>query len=288
MRRVLILGAVLLLAALAVSLVEDPAPATSSPTGSPLAPETTQQPTEVNAISDRCKANGPEQMRELIEQLAELCEPAAATVDQAWGTSWAQGSRQRTQLTIAGGVDELAELLKRTDTKGLVETAAVTVGPKNAPADAVFVNGPAFVELSDLGREVVLTHELVHVAARATGDSAAPTWLEEGFADYVAYRYTDLLPRQVAEEALAAPLPEALPATDDFDAAGAEVAVAYGRSWAAVMLLAERLGSDAAVKSFYERTVDAGIGDALRSAGFENENDFVQAWRQEIEELAAA
>ncbi len=181
----------------------------------------------------------------------------------------------------------LDELLKRDDTKGLPETAAVTVGPKNSPADAVYVNGVAFEELSELGREVVLTHELVHVAARATGDSAAPTWLEEGFADYVAYRFTDLLPRQIAEDALDAPLPEKLPGTEDFDAAGDGASVAYGRSWAAVMLLAERLGGSAALKGFYQETADAGIDDALQSAGFESEEDFVGAWRREIEQLRA-
>ncbi len=291
MRRLLILGALLFLVVATVAGVDEPAdsPASGAQTyaSEQSSPNSTQASSikEVTAVSDRCKATGPEAMRKLIEQLADLCEPSAGTVDKAWGTAWAQGGGQRTQLTIAGDVEELAKLLNRDNTKGLAETAAVTVGPKNSPADAVLVNGPAFEELSDLGREVVLTHELVHVAARATGDSAAPTWLEEGFADYVAYRYTDLLPRQIAEEALDAPLPESLPQTDDFDAAGTDVAVAYGRSWAAVMLLAERLGGDAAMKTFYARTADVGIEGALPSAGFETEADFVQAWRAEIEEL---
>ncbi|GLY18640.1 hypothetical protein Kisp01_56540 [Kineosporia sp. NBRC 101677] len=220
-----------------------------------------------------------------MEQLAALCEPSAQTVDAIWGSTWADGAGQQTRLVVAGDIQALAGLLKRANTDGLAKTAAVTVGPKHSQADAVYINGPAFVELSDLGREVVLTHELVHVASRATGDWDAPTWLEEGFADYVAYRHTDLTPRQIAEAALDAPLPQALPTKDDFDAAGSNAAVSYGRSWVAVMLLAERLGGDAAMKSFYERTAHRGIEDAWGSAGFEDEAAFVQAWREEIQEL---
>ncbi len=114
-----------------------------------------------------------------MEQLAALCEPSAQTVDAIWGSTWADGAGQQTRLVVAGDIQALAGLLKRENTDGLAKTAAVTVGPKHSPADAVYINGPAFVELSDLGREVVLTHELVHVASRATGDWDAPTWLEE-------------------------------------------------------------------------------------------------------------
>lgn len=259
-----------------------PTPTAASPTSSSTSNDS---PIEVTETSDRCRVTGPASFRALVQQLAHLCVPAARTVDRAWGAAWAEGGGRRTRLMIAGDIDGLAELLDREDTQGLADTAAVTVGPDGAPADAVFINGPAFDELSDLGREVVLAHELVHVASRATGNSAAPTWLEEGYADYVAYRDTDLLPDQIAAEALEAPLPRALPETEDFDAAGAEAAVAYGRSWAAAMLLAERLGGDAAMRKFYERAAHASLSEALKEAGFASEGEFVGAWRREIVEL---
>lgn len=290
MRRFLILAAFLLLAALTITAVGAEEPSTSAAAGRPAPSSQTsssnnKKMTEVNASSSRCRVSGPESQRDLVEQLAELCEPSARTVDAAWGTTWARGLGQRTRVEVAGDLESLAEMLNREDTKGLADTAAVTVGPDNKPADAVFVNGLGFEDLSDLGREVVLTHELVHVAARATGDSAAPTWLEEGYADYVAYRHTDLAPRQIAEAALDAPLPRKLPNTDAFDAAGPDAAVAYGRSWAAAMLLAEHLGGDAALKAFYEQAAHDGIDAALREAGFSDEAAFISAWRTEIEQL---
>ncbi len=228
---------------------------------------------------------GPPSERNLVEQLAELCQPSAATVDNAWGKAWAKGDGRRTRLVIAANTQALAGLLDREDTKGLADTAAVTVGPEEAPAHAVFINGPAFDGLSTLGRQVVLTHEMVHVATRATGDNDAPTWLEEGFADYVAYRHTKLNADQIAGDALDAPLPESLPTTADFNASGSKAAIAYGRSWAAVRVVAARVGGDSAMKRFYETAAQQSLTAALRSAGFADTAAFVKAWRAEIRQL---
>ena len=55
----------------------------------------------------------------------------------------------------------------------------------------VFVNPDVFDGLGRVGQEVVLAHEATHVATDAPL-SEAPTWLVEGFADYVALRDTTL------------------------------------------------------------------------------------------------
>jgi hypothetical protein len=303
MRRLLMIGAFLLVAAaLLVALLHGGEPGTS-----PIAGPTTSSATAPSAAStqarrvpsppassirsqviensSRCRVTGPSSEGKLVEQLAELCEPAAATVDKAWGTAWGKGGGRRTRLVVAADTEDLAGLLDRDDTKGLADTAAVTVGPEEAPAHAVFVNGPAFDGLSKLGRQVVLTHELVHVATRATGDNDAPTWLEEGFADYVAYRDTKLGADQIAGDALDAPLPESLPTTAEFNASGSKAAIAYGRSWAAVRVVAARMGGDSAMKRFYETAAHRGLAAALRSAGFAGTASFVKSWRVEIGQL---
>lgn len=295
MRRLLVLGAVLLVVALVALTVTmqdhhgpapSPTPAPTSTQRRPIPGSPTSSSTQkVNESSSRCQVTGPASERNLVEQLAELCEPAAETVDTAWGTAWSEGNGRRTQLVVAATTKDLAKLLDRNDTEGLADTAAVTVGPEDAPAKAVYVNGPAFDGLSDQGRQIVLTHELVHVASRATGDSDAPTWLEEGFADYVAYRGTNLSSQQIAGEALNASLPGSLPTTADFDASGSKAAIAYGRSWAAVRVVAGRLGGDEAMKRFYQKAAHQGLAAALRSAGFANVGAFVKAWRVEIAAL---
>ena len=69
-----------------------------------------------------------------------------------------------------------------------VAAAAWPMGPDAATAPIhVIVNPEATDRLSELGREVLLTHEAVHVATRSPA-SPAPTWLVEGYADQIAYR----------------------------------------------------------------------------------------------------
>jgi len=241
----------------------------------------------VNRMSARCRVSGQAADLALVQQVARICVAAARTVDQAWGTAWRTGTGRRTRVVIATDVPALAALLNRDSTAGLADVAAVTVGPVGAPAQAVYVNGVAFTGLSELGRQVVLTHELVHVATRATGDGDAPTWLEEGYADHVAYLDSGLAPDQIAGEALAAVLPTRLPSTADFDASGNAAAVAYGRAWAAVELVAERLPKAAGLRRFYRTAAQHGVSAALRSAGFSRRSAFVAAWRRLIVEYRA-
>ncbi|HYH34471.1 MAG TPA: hypothetical protein VD814_04900, partial [Nocardioides sp.] len=71
--------------------------------------------------------------------------------------------------------------------------AAVTsgVGEESGPRSPVhvLVNPDVYDELEPLGAQVVMTHEVVHVAAQAaTEPESVPAWLTEGYADYVALR----------------------------------------------------------------------------------------------------
>ncbi len=87
--------------------------------------------------------------------------------------------------------------------------AATTDGPVGADGratgDRVVLDPDARRRLTPAGRDVVLTHELTHVAVRATVPGAAPTWLAEGYADHVGYARAD-----VPDTALLAPLASAV------------------------------------------------------------------------------
>ena len=60
--------------------------------------------------------------------------------------------------------------------------------PRCRGADRVWVNTPVMATLSSLGREIVLRHEILHVATGAAATAATPLWLEEGLAEFVGYR----------------------------------------------------------------------------------------------------
>lgn len=255
----------------------------------------------VRADSARCVVIGTSDVAALVRGLAAECDRSADTVDDIWGTAWAR----RTVLTVPGSLSQLAVLLGRDGTSsapsGLERTAALTVGPAAGPADEVLVNGEAFDKLSRLGRRVVLTHELVHVATRSTGSRSAPTWLSEGFADHVAYAGTGLTPEQVAGEALAAVragrLPAALPSATDFDAAGPQAAVAYGGAWVAVEVIADRVRGPAGLRDFYRLagaapvpgTIDgdANLQAALAFAHLADISQLVDAWQARLVDLAS-
>jgi hypothetical protein len=248
----------------------------------------------VRAAGGRCLVVGARSRDRQVRQMAAECDRPAARVDGAWGRSWPR----RTVLTVPATLRQLAVLLGRRNgrqTDGLSGTAAVTIGPADGAADGVLVNGAAFDQLSTLGRRVVLTHEFVHVATRATGSRFAPTWLSEGFADYVAYRGTGLTTAQVAGAAIdavrAGHVPSRLPRQGDFDAASAGAETAYDESWVAVGLIAARAAGDGEMKRFYQRAAtsddDPGALDAaLAAAGLRDVRSFTAVWQARLRQIA--
>ena len=94
----------------------------------------------------------------------------------------------------------------------------------------VVVNPEATARLSGLGRDVLLTHEAVHVATRSPG-SPAPTWLVEGYADRIAYRAHPSRRRRRRRRRSATPydehgVPRDWPAEEDFAPEAADLDLA--------------------------------------------------------------
>lgn len=154
----------------------------------------------------------------------------------------------------------------------------------------VFVNPRSFLPLHPQGAQVVLTHEATHVAT-AAATSTSPTWLVEGFADYVALR-SQRLPLQTSAARVISLVrdggaPAHLPDEQQFSAAAPHLEARYESAWLACRLLADSAGT-AALVSFY-RAVDAGraVGAELRREFGFGVAGLTQRWRTLLSHLPA-
>ena len=123
----------------------------------------------------------------------------------------------------------------------------------------MFVNPDVTDGLRRAGAQVVMSHELVHVATDAVRRPVEP-WLLEGFADYVALRDTRLPDRVTLGRAIEAArrdgVPDALPTAADFDTRARDLQARYEEAWLACRIIAERLGEQRLVSVY-----DAAAGD---------------------------
>lgn len=190
-------------------------------------------------------------------------DAGVARVSAVWGRRWSSHVVLVTPATVA----QFAALLGRTGDTGLDQVAAITIGSTlagtSAGGDRVVVNPDTFADLQPAGRQVVVTHELTHVAVRSSTTRATPLWLSEGLADYVGYLGLDLPRTRVAAPLLArvraGTAPRRLPTDADFDPAHARIAPAYAAAWLACSRLADRYGQ-ARLVAFYRAVAGATSG----------------------------
>jgi hypothetical protein len=195
--------------------------------------------------------------------------------------------------------------LLRTGDKGLDQVAAFTQGVtqpgQRAEADRVVVNPKAFTALRSVGRRVIITHELTHVAVRSSTTGSVPIWLNEGMADYVGLSGLDLPRQQIAKDLLilvrAGKGPTKLPTDADFDPFRTSVAPSYLGSWLAVSRLVDQHGQGKVV-AFYRRVASATTDGVVQTdaesvaqtefpASFGvSEAQFVKDWRRYLDTLA--
>ncbi|HSK34760.1 MAG TPA: hypothetical protein VK903_14870, partial [Propionicimonas sp.] len=153
----------------------------------------------------------------------------------------------------------------------------------------VFVNPTVFGKLKARGAQVVMSHEAVHVATEATFTSM-PTWLLEGFADYVALDDAGVPVELAAGQILARirkdGLPRGLPTSQDLDPSATGLGATYEEAWLACRFLAQEYGADRLLR-FY-RTVSAGASaqEAFRSELGTTQRQFVTKWREDLARLA--
>ncbi len=208
---------------------------------------------------------------------------AVAAVDSVWGSDWSR----RALLVLVAGPGPLAALLGRPP-DGVTGLVAL------ATTDRVTVDAAALGALTEPAQQALLTHEVTHLATRAAGSTTVPTWLEEGFADYVGLRGSPLPQAQLLAPLVArvraAGRPTRLPTEADFQPGSATIGAAYTEAWTAVRLLAQTHGDGAVVRLYRATAAGTGVADANLAAAFRavlgtTVAAFTSAWRAEIARL---
>ena len=153
----------------------------------------------------------------------------------------------------------------------------------------VFVNPTVFGRLKERGAQVVMSHEATHVATGATF-ATMPTWLQEGFADFVALDGAgvpvELAARQILDRIRKEGLPRRLPTTADLDPSANGLGATYEEAWLACRFMAQEYGArpaGAVLPRGERRRLDA--GGVPQRAGHDAAR-FVAQWRADLARLA--
>ncbi len=232
--------------------------------------------------------------RDVLADHAAALERARADLARTW-------TMPDTVLVLAPATSEEASVLLGRTSPG-APVAATTEGPVGrdgtATGDRVVLDPGAFARLSPAGRQVVLAHELTHVAVRATVPGRAEPWVAEGYADHLGYGYAGLPVSRLTAPLVAAvrsgSAPVRLPGAAEVDPANGDIEVAYLASWQAVELIADRNG-EAALRRFVvaasstgsDAEVRAATDRALREVLGTTREDLTREWRERLRSLAS-
>jgi hypothetical protein len=197
---------------------------------------------------------GHPKSRVSLRTMADEIDRDVPRVSAVWGTAWSQ----RVVALVPSTQSELSKMLSGAG--DLSKIAAVATAElegeetTKAVGDRVIVNPSNFVKLGPLGRRVVVTHEITHVATRQATGSLVPTWLVEGIADYVGYKGTDV-PVTVAASELRRDLARgtpvgSLPTDKAFAGTNKKLAQAYEKAWLACMFVAETFGQSTLLRLY--------------------------------------
>ncbi|WP_328858240.1 hypothetical protein OG579_04455 [Williamsia herbipolensis] len=193
--------------------------------------------------------------RALGARLQSAMPGAVAAVAAFWGPDW-----PRRTVVVATDSTTVFSALSRSAPADASAAAAATVsasddavGGYTVGQRVVFTPG-AITGLPGPALDVVLRHELTHVAARTSTKPTAATWVTEGVAEYVGragtYRsISDAAPDLMAEVA-AGSVPTGLPADDAFAVSGAGAPIAYQTAWSFAAYVAQTHGA-ADLKKLY-------------------------------------
>ena len=231
--------------------------------------------------------------RTLLRRYAAVADRAVLAVSSVWGRAW----DRRAVVVVPRTTAMLGRLLGRS-AASLSGYAAVTTAEGTPRRDAhiaerVYMNTPAVATLSSLGREVVVRHEVTHLATLAPERSSVPLWLVEGAAEYTGYRGSGI-PLTVAVgdllgSARSSGAPVGLPTSTDF--AGGRVDVAYESAHLACALLVQRYGEAGLVRLYRlteggTGTPEANLAAAMQVVTGGSVASFQSSWRARTAALA--
>jgi hypothetical protein len=189
----------------------------------------------------------------------------------------------------AAGVDAALDVERGTFSNVAGVTAAADGSDGSTAPVHVFLNPAQMRRLRPAGAQVVVSHEAVHVALNAPS-SSLPTWLSEGFADYVALRDVDLplltTAAQVIEQVRKDGVPHALPDDADFDEQSDGFGAAYEEAWLACRLLAEQT-SEGTLLRLYRRADRSGDFEGVfRQTTRQSVRTFTRDWQAFLDHVA--
>lgn len=205
-------------------------------------------------------------------------------VSAVWGAGWSQ----RVVVLMPPTQADLAALIGTSgDLSQIAAAESAELTHEQQAGARILINPLPYASLSPVGRQVVITHELTHVASRTVTTPSTPLWLVEGFADYVGFRSTDLSAPVVAAELVARLragfVPAALPDDAAFGPGAPNLDVQYQLAWLACRLIAARIGT-AGLVAFYRDVGGSGaqpaaaVDDTLRELLHEGTAQFTRDW----------
>jgi hypothetical protein len=200
--------------------------------------------------------------------------------------------RGRVVVEVPADAQQLGRVLGAApDEYGGIAAVTTTVDGSVSPTAPVhiFVNPAVFDPLGPRGAQIVMSHEATHVATGAAV-SSMPTWLLEGFADYVALDHVDLPVSLAASQVLARVRahgpPARLPGPHEFDPHSLVLGASYESAWLACRLIGERYG-EARLVEFYRAADRAGsTGSAFGRLLHTDQPTFTRTWRRYLRQLA--
>ncbi|MET3963556.1 hypothetical protein ABIE44_003490 [Marmoricola sp. OAE513] len=221
------------------------------------------------------------------ERASALAQRAVADVDKVL-------PRWRGRLVVEQAADEQefdrALGAPRAQYANIAAVTASVDGSLDAGSPVhVFLNPAVFDTIGRRGAQVVMSHESTHVATGATF-ADMPTWLLEGFADYVALAHSGIGVRTAAAQILKRirtdGLPDTLPTDDDLSPTAGGLGATYEEAWLANRFLARAYG-EAKLIAFYDAVNDGTkTPEAFGSVLGTTEAAFVQRWRADLRTLA--
>jgi hypothetical protein len=166
--------------------------------------------------------------------------------------------------------------------------AAVTHRAAGDEAIRIVVN-PKTAQLTSGAAQSVLEHEMVHIATRSP-DSPAPTWAEEGLAEWVSIQAHPGQRSEAADEVLSRVrddgAPSSFPSDRQFQVGARNLQRAYAEAWLACRFIADQY-SQARLGRFYaELARGSSVDDASRSTLQLSEAELTAGWRAYLVRLS--
>ena len=224
-----------------------------------------------------------------LSGLGSLAEQARQDVAAFWTAKWPE-----TAVVVLPSDAQLLDPLVGTASGSDQVAVTMWASGSDGPVIRVLMNPSVYDGMPTLAREIVLRHEITHVAQDALPRDNVPTWLTEGLADYVGYRGSgvpdSLVGAEIFAQVRASGAPDELPAESEFDLdrPGAERRVGYQAGWAFCQMLVDEYGEGRLVPFYVavsrgegstaERLDDA--ADKVLGTTFDDLLSQWQAWLQ--------